>query len=147
MPDLANIALIISNLLRKQLNYSWTPSCEAAFVTLRNRLEQEQRLLLPNLSKDFDIFIDSSQYALGMAPSQKTDRNNLGVAAYSSKKLTDAQREYSKSKRELLVIVLCLEKYEKYFAVSESQIYVYTDHETLQPLLTARHIPDCLIVG
>lgn len=55
--------------------------------------------------------------------------------------LTDAQRAYSNSKREMLSLVLELEKYEKILAVDGTKVFAYTDHEALLPLLTARDLP------
>lgn len=72
---------------------------------------------------------------------KKMEKNTLGVIVYSSKKLTDAQKAYSNFKREMLALVLRVEKYEKYFAVAATKIYAYTDHETILLFLTARHLP------
>lgn len=74
---------------------------------------------------------------------QKMEINKLGVIAYSSKKLTDGQKAYSNSKREMLALVLSVEKYDKYFAVAGAKIYAYIDHIDILPFLTAP--PACII--
>lgn len=58
-----------------------------AFFKLRTRVEQKQRLLLQDLSKDFYLFVDASQYVTGMVLCLKMDKGKLGIGAYSSKKL------------------------------------------------------------
>lgn len=77
-------------------------------MKLTNRFAEEMRLQQPDLSKDFYLFVDSSQFACGFTLCQRADGRKLKVISYGSE-LTEAQSRYENTNGELLVIVLGLE--------------------------------------
>ena len=56
---------------------------------------------------------------------------------YVSKTLNEAQRNYTSTKKELLVVVYALDKFRSYLI--GSNIVIFTDHSTLKYLLTKQN--------
>ena len=56
---------------------------------------------------------------------------------YVSKTLNEAQRNYTTTKKELLVVVYALDKFRDYLVGSD--IIIFTDHSTLKYLLTKQN--------
>ncbi|RVW22980.1 hypothetical protein CK203_093657 [Vitis vinifera] len=59
---------------------------------------------------------------------------NLNVIYYASKYLNDAQRNYTTTEKELIVVVYALDKFRAYLI--GSSIVVFTDHSALNYLIT-----------
>ncbi|WKA10771.1 hypothetical protein VitviT2T_028326 [Vitis vinifera] len=76
---------------------------------------------------------DSSDYAIGAVLGQREDGKPY-VIYYASKSLNDAQRNYTTTEKELLVVVYALDKFRAYLI--GSSIVVFTDHSALKYLLT-----------
>ena len=54
----------LSNLLQKHVKYVWTPECDVAFNTLKEKLVSAPALTPPDESKPFEVFCDASIQAL-----------------------------------------------------------------------------------
>ena len=91
-------------------------------------------LALPDFSKPFVIEVDASKYGLGGVLSQKVGRH-FKPCAYFSKHLTKTERNYSTSEREMLAIVLSVEKFKQY--VYGQAFTILSDHEPLKFLTTS----------
>ena len=76
---------------------------------------------------------DASDFAVGAVLGQKNERNYV-VLYYASKTLNDAQKNYTTTEKEMLVVVFALEKFRSY--ILGSHIVIYTDHSALKFLLT-----------
>jgi hypothetical protein len=58
--DFSKIAKPMTRLLEKGKIFKWTHDCQASFEELKKRLTTVPILVLPNLSKKFDIYCDAS---------------------------------------------------------------------------------------
>ena len=76
---------------------------------------------------------DASDFAIGVVLGQREDGKPY-VIDYASKTLNEVQRNYTTTKKELLVVVFALEKFRTYLV--GSFIVVFTDHSALKYLLT-----------
>ena len=106
-----------------------------AFENLKKALCSEPILKLPDLEKDFYLQTDSSQDALGAVLFQDHGGNRFPVA-YASKKLTEAQRNYSTIEREALAVYWGIHKYSEF--LMGKHFYLLTDHAPLTYLNTAK---------
>ena len=77
-----------------------------------------------DLNKPFKIYTDASEYQMGAAIIQ--DGHPI---AYWSKKLTDLQRGYNTTEKQLLAVVMCMKKYHD--ILFGGVINVYKDHKNL----------------
>jgi hypothetical protein len=58
--DLSKIAKPMTRLLEKNKDFNWTEECQASFEELKKRLTSAPMLILPDISKTFDIYCDAS---------------------------------------------------------------------------------------
>ena len=78
----------------------------------------------PDRNKPFEIYTDASNYQMGAAIIQ--DGHPI---AYWSKKLTDLQRGYNTTEKELLAVVMCMREYHD--ILYGGVINIYTDCKNL----------------
>jgi hypothetical protein len=69
----------MTELLKKEVKFSWNKKCEEAFHTLRAHLTTAPVLAQPDNSKPFDVYCDASGIRLGCVLMQ-----NNRVIAYAS---------------------------------------------------------------
>jgi hypothetical protein len=58
--DLSKIAKPMTRLLEKNKDFDWTEECQASFEELKKRLTSAPVLILPDITKKFDIYYDAS---------------------------------------------------------------------------------------
>jgi hypothetical protein len=62
--DLSNIAKPMTRLLKKGKTFKWTQDWQISFEEIRKSLTTALVLVLPDLSKKFDIYCDASKQGL-----------------------------------------------------------------------------------
>jgi hypothetical protein len=55
----------MTELLKKDKQFEWTPTCEASFQELKKRLTTMSVLVMPDMEKSFSIYCDASGQGLG----------------------------------------------------------------------------------
>nr|AAT77831.1 putative pol polyprotein [Oryza sativa Japonica Group] len=63
--NFSKIARPMTQLLKKEEKFVWSPQCEKAFQTLKERLVSSPVLILPDTHKDFMVYCDASRQGLG----------------------------------------------------------------------------------
>ena len=63
--NFSKIARPMTNLLKKTKEFEWTPECEQGFQELKQKLTTTPVLALPDISKDFVVYCDTSRQGLG----------------------------------------------------------------------------------
>ena len=96
----------------------------------------------PNWTLHFEIMCDASDYAIGAMLGQRKDKKSL-VIYYASKTLNEAQMNYSTIEKELLAVVLALDKFRSY--ILGSLVVVFIDHVALKYLLSKKDAKPRLI--
>ena len=95
-------------------------------------------LSAPDLSKPFTLQVDACDHGVGAVLLQsKPATGVLHPVSYFSYKLKKHQKSYSTVEKELLALVLALQKFEVYFS-SHQPVTVFTDHNPLTFLNRAR---------
>jgi hypothetical protein len=61
----SSIARPMTQLLKKDKKFEWTPKCEESFQELKKRLVTAPILTMPNITKNFDVYCDASKLGLG----------------------------------------------------------------------------------
>ncbi|KAK8675809.1 hypothetical protein V6N13_033872 [Hibiscus sabdariffa] len=140
--DFSKIALPLTNLLQKEVQFEFGKECKEAFDKLKDLLTSAPIIRSPQWDLPFEIMCDVSNYAVGAVLGQRVD-NRSHVIYYASHSLNAAQCNYSTTEKELLSIVFALEKFRTY--VLGSEIIVYSDHAALRYLLAKKESKPRLI--
>ena len=65
IPGFADIARPLTNLLKKETEFHWTPECTSALETLIHIVTMSPVLAAPDPDRQFILEVDASQYATG----------------------------------------------------------------------------------
>lgn len=125
----------INNLTRKSTPFVWDENCQAAFDTLKQALTEAPILAYPDFTLLFDLYVDASGEGIGMVLGQGHERKER-VVAYAGRSLNPAERNYSVTKREGLVVVDGIKHFQSY--LYGRHFTIYTDHNALKWLMTLK---------
>ena len=95
MKNFATIAAPLSSLLQKEKIWDFGEECKASFQRLKLALVEATTLQFPDPDVMFHVHTDSSSIGIGAVLSQDGE-GGLGLrpAAYTSRKLMDAEKKY-----------------------------------------------------
>ena len=99
----ASIASPLATLTQKSKKFEWSEACERNFQILKDSLTFAQLLTLPEGTKGFVVYCDTSRVGLRCVLMQHGK-----VVAYASKKLKVHERNYPPHDLELAAVVLAL---------------------------------------
>ena len=111
--------------------FNWNPEAKAAFRKLKTAMTTIPVLALPNFSQPFIVDTDASGYGLGAILMQ-----SHRPVAYFSQVLSARERQKSIYERELMAIVLAVQKWHHYLL--GHHFIVQTDQSSLKFLLEQR---------
>jgi hypothetical protein len=97
------ISKTMTELLKNDRNFKWTPACEASFQELKNRLTTAPILMMPDMEKSFSIYCDAFGQGLGCVLMQDGH-----VVAYASQQLRKHEAHYLTHDLELAAVVYAL---------------------------------------
>jgi hypothetical protein len=107
--DFSKIAKPMTKLLEKNKAFEWTKECQASFEELRKRLTSAPVLVLPDLTKKFNIYCDASRQGLGCVLIQEGQ-----VVCYASRQLRKHVENYPTHDLELAAVVHALKIWRHY---------------------------------
>ena len=136
--NFSTIACPLTDLLKKNNRFDWTPSCQAAFVELKNRLIQTPVLVTPHFDRPFRIAVDACDTGMGAVLTQLDDRGEEHPICYHSHKYNKHERNYSTIEKELLGIIYALKQFDFYVNGNGHTIEILTDHNPLTFLSRVR---------
>ncbi|XP_074298103.1 uncharacterized protein LOC141628919 [Silene latifolia] len=117
----------LTNLLRKN-GFTWTEQATAAFKSLQAAMVKAPVLALPNFSEQFEVETDASGKGIGAVLSQKGH-----PIAFISKALSERHLALSTYEKELLAVIMAVEKWRPYLI--GRHFTIKTDHFSLKYLL------------
>ncbi|KAJ0442677.1 putative nucleotidyltransferase, Ribonuclease H [Helianthus annuus] len=117
--------------LTKKDGFIWSTEALNAFQQLKQALMSTPVLRLPDFTKDFTMECDASSDGVGAILSQEDH-----PVAYFSKGFSPSNRFKSAYDRELLALVLAVQKWNHYLL--GRHFFIRTDHYTLKFLLEQR---------
>ena len=128
----SHLAKPLNNLTKKDTPWMWGNEQQLMFNTLREHIVSEPVLIQPDLSKPFELEVDSSGFARGAVLLQRGADNKKHPIAFYSQTLMDAKQNYPINDLEFLAIVYALLHWCAFLAGSPHDIIVHTDHANLQ---------------
>nr|GEV67502.1 reverse transcriptase domain-containing protein [Tanacetum cinerariifolium] len=102
---------------------------------LKKKLTEAPILIAPNWDLPFELMCDASDFAIGAVLGQRHEKHFRPIH-YASKTMTDAESNYTTTKKEMLAVVYAFEKFRSYLIMNKS--IVHTDHSTLKYLFAKK---------
>ncbi len=112
----SKITTSLITLTCKDKPFSWNPTAQAAFDTLKMAFTSAPILIHPDLAKPFIVETDASDFALGAILSQFRIDGLLHPVVFYSRKLTSAEINFQVYDKELLAIITAFEQWRPYLA-------------------------------
>lgn len=128
IPNYAERATPLTELTKKNQRFSWTESTESAFQQLKAALISAPVLVNPRYDLPFTIQCDASDFAVAGVITQNWE-DGEHVVAYTGQKLNPAQRKYFACEKELLALLVCIDKFRAY--VEGTKFFVITDNSAV----------------
>ncbi|QRV84430.1 Transposon Ty3-G Gag-Pol polyprotein [Ceratobasidium sp. AG-Ba] len=125
---------------KKNHPWEWTDECAAAFEQLKEALRSAPVLIIPDISKQFFLECNASDFAMGAILSQFSDDNQLHPVAFLSKAMTPAERNYDIYHKELLAIVKALKEWQHLLEGTALPVQIITDHKNLEPFKATKDL-------
>ena len=121
----SEIANPLNELLKKDKKFSWTKECQISFDELKKRMTSAPILQYPDFTKQFVLYTDSSNFALGAYLTQDFE-GILKPIAYASRTLNKSERNMSTVEREILALIFACDYFKQY--LYGTNFVAKTDH-------------------
>ena len=125
----AEIAGPLHAMTKKNCKFDWTVSCEESFGKLKVALTTSPVLTMPDDEGQYILDTDASDTSIGAVLSQ-VQSGEEKVVAYASRMLSNAEKNYCVTRRELLAVIHYLKQFRVYLLGRKFKIR--TDHAALQ---------------
>ena len=139
VPEFAKIAAPLHFLLKKDVEFQWSPECTQAFGKLKKALIHAPVLAYPqfNSTHPFILETDASTRGLGAVLAQQQDDGKVHPIAFASRSLTTAEKNYAITELETLGLVWAVKTFRPY--ILGRRCIVFTDHAACTALLSSKH--------
>jgi len=131
--NFAEIASPLSDLLKKEIPFSWTEVHQTAFDKLKTALCSAPVLTIFDPLKKLTLETDASGFAIGAVLSQE-ESGILKPITFISRKLNRHEKNYATHEKETLAIVYAVTKLRHY--LHGPKVRVLTDHHSIRYLST-----------
>ncbi|GJS89281.1 reverse transcriptase domain-containing protein [Tanacetum coccineum] len=133
--DFSKISRPMTHLLEKNTPFIFSEECIQAFQTLKKKLTEAPILIAPDWDQPFELMCDASDYAIGAVLGQRIEKHFWPIH-YASKRMIEAESNYTTTEKEMLAVVYAFEKFRSYLIMNKS--IVYTDHSALKYLFAKK---------
>nr|GEX89105.1 reverse transcriptase domain-containing protein [Tanacetum cinerariifolium] len=133
--DFSKIARPTTCLLEKDTPFHFPKECVEAFQTLIRKLTEAPILIAPDWDMPFELMYDASDFAIGAVLRQCQEKHFRPIH-YASKTMTEAESNYTTTKKEMLAVVFAFEKFQSYLIMNKS--IVYTVYSALKYLFAKK---------
>ena len=139
--NFAEIMEPLRKLLKKDIEFVWSPDANNAFTKLKEAFTGDNILIFPDYEKEFVVETDASDFAVGCVLSQLSDKDNvLHPIAFHSRSLTPTELNYTIYDKELLAIITAFTVWRHHLEGAKFPIQVITDHRNLLYFKKPQHL-------
>nr|GEV68555.1 DNA-directed DNA polymerase [Tanacetum cinerariifolium] len=133
--DFSKFSRPMTHLLEKNTLFIFFEDCIKAFQMLKKKLTEAPILITLNWDLPFELMCDASDFAIGAVLGQRHEKHFRPIH-YASKTMTDAESNYTTTKKEMLAVVYPFEKFRSYLIMNKS--IVHMDHSALRYLFAKK---------
>ena len=133
--NFATRAKPMTALLKKDVPFIWTTSCDRALTDLKTALTEAPVLAQPDYTRPFQLSVDASGVGCGAVLEQEDEAGNIRPIAYTSHTFSDTEGRYPCPHQEAFAVRWAVNKFRHFLS---QPFTVYTDHRNLQYLLTSQ---------
>src|SRR5438105_4582260 len=127
--NFSKIALPMTQLLQKGVEFKWTEARQKSFDELKQKLTTTLVLTLPDIHHSFIVYCDASGQGIGCVLMQDGK-----VVAYASRQLKVHEKHYPTHDLELATVFHALKIWRHYLIGNKCEIF--TDHKSLKYIFT-----------
>ena len=139
VPNLADRALPLRKLTKKNEAWVWGPLQEAAFNDLKDVIANSKSLAFFDCNLKTQLIVDASPTGVGAILAQTQGDGATRPVAYASRSLSPTEQRYSQTEREALAVKYGCLKFHHY--LSGSKFQVFSDHKPLVELFSSGSRP------
>lgn len=136
----APLDALIKNI--KNLKGLWTDEHSAIYGKLKEIMKSGLVLSFPDFSCPFCIATDASNKGIGGVLYQGSIEKPKFIS-FAARSLSESERRYGATQRELLGVVFCLNKFQ--YHISGSKFTLYTDHKALTYMFDQKRLKPFLL--
>jgi hypothetical protein len=114
--------------------FTWTKEEEKAIAALKLLLTCAPVVQPSDWDREFHVFVDASDIAIGSVLMQKYEKNSFQPVYYASRRLSRTERNYSTTEQETLRMIYNVTKFRHYLLGMRFTFHV--DHLTLVYLVS-----------
>ena len=138
LPDLSTVLKPMTDLLKSDMAWVWSTSQEQAFEQLKIMMTTSPVLAFYDPNLPTVVSADASSYGLGSVILQLHGYKLLPVA-YASRTLTDTEKRYAQTEKELLASTWACEKFARY-RVGLKSFTLQIDHKPLITIVNSQDL-------
>ncbi|RXY01996.1 hypothetical protein DD576_30230 [Klebsiella pneumoniae] len=131
----SQVAGPLHDLTKKNVKFVWTAKEQNAFEKLKEKLTSQPVLVLPDLSKPFEVQCDACGDCLGAVLLQEGH-----AIAYESRRLNSDERVLGIYEKEVLAVLHALDTWKHYLL--RTPFILPNDHESLKYFMTQTKLSD-----
>ena len=120
----SKIAKPLTDLTKKGIKWTWTPSCQVAFDKLKEMFTTGPILTHFDDTRPTKLETDTSHFALGAVLSQLCEDEKWHPVAFHSRKFSPAEINYDVHNKEMAAIVAAFKEWAYMLMLVDDQILV-----------------------
>ena len=132
VPRFVDISRVLTHLMKKDVEFKWTPECENCFQILKEFLQQAPILKYPDPQASYTLYTDASKYAYVGILTQHSNGTDHPIS-YISGLFRGSQLNWATLTKEAYAIYMSVKKLSFYIDIAK--ITVKSDHLPLKKFL------------
>jgi hypothetical protein len=134
IPNYAKITHGFTRLLKKDAEFVWDTVANNAFEALKLSLTRAMLLFPLDYSRDYFLYLATSEYTIGMVLVQEDDKGDEHVVYYLSRSLTSTEIKYQHVEKLALVVVQVVQRFRHYILSQKTTVISHCN--PMQHILT-----------
>lgn len=118
--------------LKKDVDFDWTDSHQAAFEDLKTALVDSSMVVCYDPKRKTRLMTDASGESVGAVVLQEVRPDDWRPVTYASRSLSQAEKNYTVTEKECLAIIFALKKFRVYLIDMTSKLITLKGQRTLK---------------